>query len=227
MTVDTYTSSNTWLCPTNVTSVQAECWGGGAGGRNSGAGDGGGGGAYAKKLTINVTPGNTYTVTVGTGGASNAAGNDSWFSSSSTVLAKGAASKTGGQSGSCIGDTVYSGGNGGTQAISGAGGGSSAGTAATGNNGSDGDSKGQTGGTGATAPSGGGNGGSGGADGEDGTAGSQPGGGGGGNGQGGTNGGAGAAGKVVLTYTTGGSSVPTGAFFALFRFCFLFFLGLS
>ena len=66
----TFASTSTWVAPTGVTSVVAECWGGGgAGGAATGnpaAGGGGAGGAYARKI-ITVVPGNSYTVTVGTG----------------------------------------------------------------------------------------------------------------------------------------------------------------
>ena len=106
-----------WLCPTNVNSVQVECWGaGGAGGSASkngasGFGGGGAGGAYARKTSYAVTPGATYTINVGSGGlplATNAftngqvasPGGDSWFNSnnsvSSIILAKG------GVGGTCI-----------------------------------------------------------------------------------------------------------------------------
>lgn len=71
--VQTFSSTTTWTCPTGVTSVKAECWGGGgtgAAGNNSvGGGGGGGGGEYAAEATVAVTPGNTYTVTVGAAGA--------------------------------------------------------------------------------------------------------------------------------------------------------------
>jgi hypothetical protein len=72
----TYTSTTTWLCPAGVFSVQVECWGagGGGGGASTAAtsssnrsGGGGGAGSYVKK-TIAVSPGTTYTVTVGAGG---------------------------------------------------------------------------------------------------------------------------------------------------------------
>jgi hypothetical protein len=104
--------STTWVCPTNVTAVQVECWGaGGAGGSalrtpDSGSvqyGGGGAGGAYAKKTNYSVTPGTTYYLNVGVGGVNNSSindttvsGGDSWFNSvnstnSLSVLAKGGA----------------------------------------------------------------------------------------------------------------------------------------
>ena len=92
MPKQTFTSSGTFTVPAGITSIVIECWGGGGGGGTSfgsnGAASGGGGGGYAKK-TMTVTPGTNYTVTVGTGGSPQQNGNDSWFSTSATVLAKG------------------------------------------------------------------------------------------------------------------------------------------
>ena len=69
-----FTSSTTWLCPAGVTSIQVEAWGAGGGGGGGGTvnkdgGGGGGGGAYIKNNTVSVTPGVTYTITIGNGGA--------------------------------------------------------------------------------------------------------------------------------------------------------------
>jgi hypothetical protein len=70
----------TWTCPVGVYTVDAEVWGGGAGGFNYTSGpiagvspggtDGAGGssGGYSQGR-LAVTPGNNYTVTVGAGGA--------------------------------------------------------------------------------------------------------------------------------------------------------------
>jgi len=105
--------STTWVCPSNVTAVQVECWGGGGAGGSaqkpvSGTiqcGGGGAGGAYARLNSFPVVPGITYYINVGAGGVSSTnnlatvAGGDSWFNSnnvtSTLVLAKGGA---GGQS---------------------------------------------------------------------------------------------------------------------------------
>ena len=69
------TSTNiTWVCPANVYSVQVEATGGGGGGGgtattpNYSEAGGGAGGSYLR-YTVNVTPGNTYNLTVGGGGA--------------------------------------------------------------------------------------------------------------------------------------------------------------
>jgi PKD repeat protein len=184
-----FTSSGTWVCPANVTSVKVECWGGGGAGgsasRNPGTvnteyGGGGAGGAYTKCNSYPVIPGNTYYISVGSGGFNNSAvndttvpGSDSWFNSinapSTIILAKGGAGGesavgnttttrygvggTGTTTGS-TGDVVYAGGSGATGAASAAGGGgSSAGTTVKGND--------ATTNIGATAPAGGGNGGTG------------------------------------------------------------------
>jgi len=161
----TFTTSGTWTCPAGVFSVQVECWGGGgAGGSARGqtsfraAAGGGAGGAYAKANSISVTPATVYTVTVGAGGAftitngASSPGGDSWFSTSSTVIAKGGAGSNSlatsgadlisaggiGTTTASIGDIIYKGGNGATGSNpSGAGfsggGGSSAGTGSDGN----------------------------------------------------------------------------------------------
>jgi len=204
----TYNASGTFLVPAGVSQVTVECWGGGGRGgtrTNNGRGGGGGGGAYVRS-TIPVIEGNTYTVTVGLGSTDASAGDDSWFGTATTVMAKGGSScgnnntngASGGSASASIGTVKFSGGDGANApANTGGGGGSSAGTAAAGNDGS-----GQSGGV---APSGGGNGGGGGNGAFDaGDGGVAPGGGGGGGER--TccftaNGGSGANGRVVLTYT--------------------------
>lgn len=63
-----YTSSGNWVCPADVTEVDA--WlvgGGGGGGINRGGGGGGGYCYYAKKIP--VVPGTTYPIVIGAGGA--------------------------------------------------------------------------------------------------------------------------------------------------------------
>lgn len=62
------TGPNTWTAPNGVTSISCFLWGGGAAG---GAGAGGGGGGAYTEGTVNVTPGTTYTFTVGAGGRPN------------------------------------------------------------------------------------------------------------------------------------------------------------
>ena len=133
---DTYTSTSSWTCPDGVTLIAVECFAaGGTGGTSISAagGGGGGGGAYARVNALPVTPGTSYTVTVGA-----SAGADSWFGSTATVLAKGGsvggnaaliatpgAGGAGGNAAHCVGDVAWSGGNGsaGTTGAVGAGGG--------------------------------------------------------------------------------------------------------
>ena len=213
---NTFTSSGSWLCPTGVTSVTVECWGGGGrgGARTNGnniALAGGGGGAYSRSI-LSVTPGNTYTVTVGSGSNSaTTSGGDSWFNAIETILAKGGGSVTDnsntrgaeGLANQGVGDIKYDGGRGaaGVGGTSGGGGGSSAGTGASGNY-----TNNQTTISGGTAPTGGGNGGEGAALNDPGNSGITPGGGGGGGfraGYGTTEApGNGADGQVIITWTT-------------------------
>ncbi|EIH9537383.1 hypothetical protein AAS68_002014 [Escherichia coli] len=74
----TFTASGSWTCPEGVTTVYIDACGGGGGGAysSSGATGGGGGGGAAAVIgtSISVTPGVTYTVTIGGPGA---AGNPS------------------------------------------------------------------------------------------------------------------------------------------------------
>ena len=202
--------------PAGVTSITVEVWGGGGRGGSlnlDGVGGGGGGGAYSRSV-ISVTPGAvlSYNLFVGAGSTSNSSpGEDTWFQSATTIMAKGGGSAatnsatagTGGQASSGFGTFKFSGGNGraGNTAGTdyGGGGGSSAGTAANGNT--------ATTQTGATAPTGGGAGGLGRSsslgDGGGGV-GATPGGGGGGAYRSGNqtqNGGNGGNGQIIISWT--------------------------
>ncbi len=220
----------TWTCPAGITSIQVECWGGGGAGgaANGGAsstkagGGGGGGGAYTINASVSVTPGTSYTITVGAGGTSTGAsatgGNTTSINTAAPVSANGGAAGT-----SASGNGVFgaggAGGTGGTYtggsgalavtSVGGGGGGSSAGTGANGNNGGVSPATATTGG--ATAPTGGGNGGNGSTSSGNGTAASSPGGGGGGAYSTTAtqhNGGAGGAGKLVITLANNVSFTP-------------------
>lgn len=209
----TYSTSGTFTVPAGVTSVTAQAWGGGGkgGSRTSGSGayGGGGGGAYAaSSVPVNALSG-PYTVTVGSGSSTTAAGEDSWFSTTGTVMAKGgqsvpsnsATGATGGLASASVGTTRFNGGNGAngsTLSLGAGGGGSSAGTGANGANG--------IGTTGGNAPAGGGNGGAGRAllaGNGNGSIGIVPGGGGGGayRTAGSPTGGDGADGRVIISWT--------------------------
>lgn len=207
----TYNSSNTFTVPAGVTSITVEAWGGGGrgGSRTSGSGGygGGGGGAYSRRV-LAVSAGQVYTVAVGTGANSTAAGVDSELINPSSIVvvrAKGgnsvpnntATGATGGAAASCIGDIAFDGGSGanGTAGVNGGGGGASAGTANAGASGLLS--------VGGIAINGGGNGGAGrtGFSGN-GSPGNTPGGGGGGalRTAGSPSGGNGADGQIIITY---------------------------
>jgi len=70
--IQVFTSSGTFTVPAGITKVKATVVGGGGGGRNDGGGGGGGGAAI--EIVSGLTPGNTVTVTVGTGGAGGSTG---------------------------------------------------------------------------------------------------------------------------------------------------------
>jgi hypothetical protein len=171
-----FTSSDTVVVPTGYTAAKIECWAGGAGGgaASVSGGGGGGGGAYSRTNVQAVTPGHTLTVTVGTGGAAAANGNDSLVKDGATTftLAKGGtagatgsaggqgAGGAGGQASAGTGDVKFSGGTGGggggAGTPNGGGGGGGAGDANAGGAGASG------GGAGTGGPAGGGAGGAGG-----------------------------------------------------------------
>jgi hypothetical protein len=80
------TSGSSWTVPADVTSVTAHCVGGGGGGAaktatNNTGSAGGRGGHYARK-TLTVTPSASISYSIGSGGPTNTAGGDTWFSSS-------------------------------------------------------------------------------------------------------------------------------------------------
>ncbi|HSF55854.1 MAG TPA: hypothetical protein VLA71_19020, partial [Algoriphagus sp.] len=81
----------TFIVPAGVTSITVEVWGaGGRGGSrtSNGEGGGGGGGAYSRSV-IAVTPGQVFNYYVGFGSLTNQAGEDSWFSTNTILMAKG------------------------------------------------------------------------------------------------------------------------------------------
>jgi hypothetical protein len=127
--IQTYTSSTTWTAPSGVTSVEYLVVGGGGGGGSYGGG--GGAGGFRTAAGYAVTPGNTYTVTVGAGGVGGTSNNrgtnggDSVFSGITSLGGGG-----GGSSGTNNGRNGGSGGGG--ERSTGSGG---TGTAGQGNNG--------------------------------------------------------------------------------------------
>jgi hypothetical protein len=150
-----------WTAPPGVTGVTVQSWagggGGGAGNATSGGvelgGGGGGGGEFATGTPLAVTPGNSYTVNVGAGGAGgaspggggNAGGNSVFAGDVANVTANGGSGGLGATTGingsggaggtGAAGGTHHNGGAGaaGVTGKHGGGGGSSAGNAAAGN----------------------------------------------------------------------------------------------
>lgn len=176
-----YTTPGTFnfVVPNGVTSISAVCVGGGGGGAgtdvSSISGGGGGGGALAYQTTISVTPGETLSITIGSGGvgggpnvAGTAGGNSNISRGATTLIranggAGGSVAGAGGVGGNVITGTGGSGGTGGT-GVNGtadpalAGGGAGAG-GYSGNGGNGGDGSPETAGTGGSGGGGGGAGG--------------------------------------------------------------------
>jgi len=88
----TFTSSGTFTVPAGVSGITVEAWGAGGGGsdvtRKWIRGGGGGGGAFASSI-ISVSPGETYVISVGQGGAADTDGGNSSFNSTTVVAAGG------------------------------------------------------------------------------------------------------------------------------------------
>ena len=83
----TTTGLSTWTAPENVYTVCAVCIGGGSGASTTISG---GGGGLGWKNNILVTPGQVYTLSVGSGGAAGGvSGNTSYFISQATVAGLG------------------------------------------------------------------------------------------------------------------------------------------
>lgn len=110
--VITTTGSGSWTVPAGVTSITAECWGGGGAGPY---GTTGGGGGWSSD-TLAVTAGQVlnYYIASPQAYASSGAqtvGQDTWFGSTTTVLAKGANGYLGGQASAGRGSQRHTGGS--------------------------------------------------------------------------------------------------------------------
>ena len=145
------TGTHTWICPPGVYQVSAVCVGGGGAGNGdnqSGSGGAAGGGGLGWKNNIPVTPGQSYTLEVGsaaTGGSGNNGG-DSYFINATTVQGRGGqgSTNTNGQpGGGYVGDGGGYGGAGGAGGSTYEGGGGGAG-GYTGNGGNGGFGNGST-----------------------------------------------------------------------------------
>lgn len=121
----TFNADGTFVVPAGVTSITVQAFGGGGGGGgNFTSRPGGGGGAFASSV-ISVTPGTSYSITVGAGGAAGTSGNDgvnggnSIFGANLVVAAGGgggtSVAGTAGLASASIGTTTRSGGAGGVQ----------------------------------------------------------------------------------------------------------------
>ena len=87
----TFATSGTWVCPQGVTTIQVEAWGGGGGGGGAAnisnyRGAGGAGGAYQKNVSLSVSPGQIYTVTIGNGGIAGTISANGGIGGNSTLL---------------------------------------------------------------------------------------------------------------------------------------------
>ncbi|MFO1531860.1 MAG: hypothetical protein U1F77_19530 [Kiritimatiellia bacterium] len=92
---NTFNATGSFTPPAGITSVTVEAWGGGGGGAAAATGRAGAvAGAALSRGTLTVVPAQSYTVTVGAGGASDTAGGDSWFGTSGTLMAKGGSGGT-------------------------------------------------------------------------------------------------------------------------------------
>lgn len=129
----TFTSSSTWVVPDRVTTVDAVVVGGGSGGSGAdaftGKGGGGGGGGQVRDDSVNVTPGSSVTVTVGSGSVGGAP--PPLFTTAGGSSSFGALSAAGGAAGavdSTVGSASGSGRAGGlSQGVAGSGGGGAGG----------------------------------------------------------------------------------------------------
>ncbi len=221
----TYSSagSGNWTAPAGVTSVQVQAWGGGGGGGACGtlkcSDYGGGGGEYAAETSVAVTPGNSYSYTVGALGSANSNSNGNPGTASTftgntlTVTAHGGSGGTSlsGAGGTGSSNSVhYNGGSGGAgyggcPGALGGGGGGSGGSSSIGNNGTALTVPCTTGVAGGVAVTGGGPGGS-----STNAPLSGPGGGGGGAGDS-SSGGNGWAGQITITWTADDNDVQYAA----------------
>lgn len=117
-----FTSTATWTCPAGVTTVYIDaCAGGGGGayGTLNATGGGGGGGAQAvRRSAVNVSPGETYTITIGLGGVAGVVGSVDGGNGGATSFGS-LISLAGGIGGKNDGTGSAPGGGGGTYGISG------------------------------------------------------------------------------------------------------------
>jgi hypothetical protein len=163
-----FTASGTWVCPAGIRFIQIIASGGGNGGSGSNISGGVAGGAAGTQINSNnlpVTPGTSYTVTIGAGGtagssgAGGTGGNTTFVGGGLTITANGGGGAAGGAgSYSSAGSngtasTYFAGGTGGPGSGfgGGGGGGGGGGTYGVGGNGGDGTAGGGAGQSGFSA----------------------------------------------------------------------------
>ena len=160
-TVYSAAGSNSFVVPPGVTSITVKTWGGGGGrGRDSNAAGGTGGGGGFAQGTITVTPGETLTIEVGSGGSAGLAATNGGYGGGysaaerSTAYLIQAGGGGGGGGGSSLDSTGFGGTGGPGGGASGTAGGNGAGSATVGGGGGGGNGSGGTAGgagTGGTA----------------------------------------------------------------------------
>lgn len=101
----TFASSGSWTAPTGVTKIFAAVVGaGGGGGQSSGSDDGGYGGYGGIAIgELTVTPGTSYTITIGAGGSGNNGGTGGTGGTTSLGALMSATGGVGGPSGTGVG----------------------------------------------------------------------------------------------------------------------------
>jgi len=90
-TMAVYTSSTTWTVPSGITKIKLHATGGGAGGYGGSASYGGDGGPSGGTAIgyFSVTPGVSYTITIGAGGAGGTGGNRGSAGGNTTFVGTG------------------------------------------------------------------------------------------------------------------------------------------
>src|SRR5215217_4373717 len=106
----TSTTDATWTPPADWTNVNTiHCIGAGGPGRTANGGAGGGGGAWSSSSNFSATAGVPVNIQVGAGSSPGTVGEDTWFGSSSTIMAKGGGNATGTTTGNGAGGASGSG----------------------------------------------------------------------------------------------------------------------
>ena len=115
LTVASFTTSGSWIAPSGVSSVNAlVVAGGGGGGSGTYGGQGGGGAGGVRYVTSqSVTPGTTYTITIGAGASPNASGNTTSFGSLISCTGGGRGGGNSSNNTNSGGQTAQNGGSGG------------------------------------------------------------------------------------------------------------------